>query len=102
MKPGFAILSLFCCLLSCAAEGPKSASSKTDQKTADKEFNHAIELQKRGKPEEAWLAVNHASELVPGNTEYRTVGEMLRQQIVGQHLENGNRLANAGDTSGAA
>lgn len=102
MKICFAILSLFFCLLSAAAEGPKSAISKNDQKTAEKEFNHAIELQKSGKPEEAWLAVNHASELVPDNMEYRTLGEMLRQQIVGQHVENGNRLANAGDTSGAA
>ncbi|HZI58048.1 MAG TPA: type II and III secretion system protein, partial [Verrucomicrobiae bacterium] len=36
-----------------------------------------------------------------GNIEFITLGEMLRQQIVGGHVEQGNRLAAAGDTNGA-
>lgn len=111
MKSCFAILSLFLCLNCIAAEGPKPAASKDgakssvskhDRKEAEKEFKNAIDLQHNGKPEEAWLAATKASQLVPTNMEYLTLAEQLRQQIVGQHLENGNRLAAAGDTSGAA
>lgn len=102
MKYCFAILSLFFCLACSAADGPKSPVSKNDQKLAEKEFKSAMELQKSGKPEEALLAVTKATQLVPGNMEYITTAEMLRQQIIGQLLEQGNRLAEAGDTSGAA
>ncbi|HEY7402128.1 MAG TPA: type II and III secretion system protein [Candidatus Angelobacter sp.] len=111
MKSCFAILSLFLCMNCFAAGGAKSASpkdgvkspvSKSDRKAAEKEFKNALDLQRSGKPEDAWLAVTKASQLVPDNMEYRTLAEQLRQQIVGQHLENGNRLAAAGDTAGAA
>jgi Flp pilus assembly secretin CpaC len=43
-----------------------------------------------------------AEELVPGNVEFMTMGEVLRQQIVGEHMEAGNHLAAAGDSAGAA
>lgn len=102
MKYCFAILSIFFCLTCFAADGPKSPISKNDQKAAEKEFKSAMELQKSGKPQEALLAVTKAAQLVPGNMEYITMAEMLRQQIIGQLLEQGNRLAEAGDTSGAA
>ncbi len=111
MKSCFAILSLFFCLTCFGAEGPKSTASKegpkstvskSDQKLAEKEFKSALDLQQSGKPEEALLAVIKATQLVPANVEYATLAETLRQQIVGQHLENGNRLAAAGDTSGAS
>ena len=39
---------------------------------------------------------------MPGNVEFMTMGEMLRQQIVGEHMEAGNHLAAAGDPVGAA
>jgi len=111
MKRSFAILSLFLCLACHAADGPKSAVakdsakpkvSKKDQKAADKAFKEALDFQKSGKPQEALLAVTNAIQLVPNNVEYLTLSEMLRQQIVGEHIENGNRLAAAGDTGGAA
>ena len=38
---------------------------------------------------------------IPGNVEFITMGEMLRQQIVGGYMEQGNRLAAAGDPGGA-
>jgi type II secretory pathway component GspD/PulD (secretin) len=111
MKSCFAILSLLFCLACRGAEapkstaskaGPKSTVSKSDQKAAEKEFKSALDLQQSGKAEEALLAVIKATQLVPANVEYATLAETLRQQIVGQHLENGNRLAAAGDTSGAS
>ncbi|HET9164428.1 MAG TPA: hypothetical protein VFP11_00420, partial [Candidatus Angelobacter sp.] len=105
MKIWFAILSLFFCLACMAADKPKSTVSPVsneDRKNAEKEFKNAQELQRAGKPEDALIAVLKAQELMPGNVEFMTMGEMLRQQIVGEHMEAGNHLAAAGDPKGAA
>jgi general secretion pathway protein D len=101
MKLWLAILALFICLPCGAAEGPKSVISKHNKKEAEKQFKKALDLEGAGKSEEALLAVTKATELMPGNAEFLTLSEMLRQQIVGQHLEQGNRLAAAGDQAGA-
>src|SRR5207253_4634122 len=107
MKKILAILSVFFCLACAAADGPKSvaskpAVSKEDKKAAEKEFKSAQDLQRAGKPQEALQAVVKAEQLVPGNVEYITMGEMLRQQLVGEQMEAGNHLATAGDSLGAA
>lgn len=107
MKKSFAILSVFFCLACAAADGPKPvdskpAVSKEDRKAAEKEFKSAQDLQRAGKPQEALEAVVRAEQLVPGNVEYITMGEMLRQQMVGEQMEAGNHLAAAGDSLGAA
>ncbi|HEY6972050.1 MAG TPA: hypothetical protein VJA94_22755, partial [Candidatus Angelobacter sp.] len=101
MKSWSAILMLFFCLACAAADSPKPVLSKHDRQEAEKEFKNALELRKKGKPEEAFLAMTRATQLFPGNVEYITFAEALRQQIVGAHLEAGNRLANAGDSAGA-
>lgn len=101
MKSCFAILSLFVCLAGMAAEQPKSAVSRQDLKNAEKEFKNALELQKSGKPGDALLAATRATQLAPGNVEYMTTAEMLRQLIVGDELQEGNQLAAAGDPGGA-
>lgn len=106
MKICFAILTLFFCLVCMAADKPKSVAtplvSKEDKKNAEKEFKNAQDLQRAGKPDDALVAVLKAQELMPGNVEFMTMGEMLRQQIVGEHMEAGNHLAAAGDPTGAA
>jgi len=106
MRICFAILTLFFCLACMAADKPKSALpgtvSKEDKKAAEKEFKDAQDLQRAGKPDDALVAVLKAQELMPGNVEFMTMGEMLRQQIVGEHMEAGNHLAAAGDSAGAA
>ncbi|HEY2169089.1 MAG TPA: hypothetical protein VGJ30_05645, partial [Candidatus Angelobacter sp.] len=106
MKIWFAILTLFFCLACMAADKPKSVAaplvSKEDKKNAEKEFKNAQDLQRAGKPDDALVAVLKAQELMPGNVEFMTMGEMLRQQIVGEHMEAGNHLAAAGDPTGAA
>lgn len=101
MKKCFAILSLFVCLACMAADKPRSAAEK-DPPDADKEFQIAVELQKNGKPQDALGAITRAIQLAPGNVQYITMGELLRQQIVGEYLEQGNHLAAAGDNAGAA
>jgi general secretion pathway protein D len=106
MKICFAILTLFFCLACLAADKPKSAVpngvSKEDKKAAEKEFKDAQDLQRAGRPDDALVAVLKAQELMPGNVEFMTMGEMLRQQIIGEHMEAGNHLAAAGDPTGAA
>jgi general secretion pathway protein D len=102
MKSFFAILSLFFCLACAAADSPKPDVSEHDQQLAEKEFKNAVEFQKKGRAEDALQAATRATQLVPGNMEYRMAAEMLRQQVVGTHMEEGNRLAEIGDTSGAA
>lgn len=106
MRIYFAILTLFFCLACMAADKPKSVTpngvSKEDRKAAEKQFKDAQDLQRAGRPDEALVAVLKAEELVPGNVEFMTMGEMLRQQIVGEHMEAGNHLAAAGDSMGAA
>jgi general secretion pathway protein D len=101
MKSWFTIFALFFCLACAAAEKPRPAISKHDREAAEKQFKDALEFQKKGKAEEALLAATRATQLFPGNVEYLTMAEMLRQQIVGAHLEEGNRLAEIGDTRGA-
>jgi general secretion pathway protein D len=101
MKICFAILSLFLCMTCAVAEGPKTVISKRDKKDAAKELKIALDLQRAGKPEEALLAVNRAGELVPGDIEVASLGEILRQEIVGKQVEQGNRLASVGDSKGA-
>jgi Flp pilus assembly secretin CpaC len=105
MRICFTILTLFFCLACMAADKPKSAVpgvSKEDKKAAEKEFKDAQDLQRAGRPDDALVAVLKAQELMPGNVEFMTMGEMLRQQIVGEHMEAGNHLAAAGDSTGAA
>jgi hypothetical protein len=101
MKSWFTIFALFFCLACAAAEKPRPAISKHDREAAEKQFKDALEFQKKGKAEEALLAATRATQLFPGNVEYLTMAEMLRQQIVGAHLEEGNRLAEIGDTRAA-
>ena len=101
MKTWVVIFALFFCLPCIAADTPRPAISKHDRKEAEKQFKNALELEKKGKAEDALLAVTRATQFFPGNMEYITMAEMLRQQIVGTHLEAGNRLAEAGDRAGA-
>jgi general secretion pathway protein D len=102
MRSSLIILFLLASLACLAAEKPSPGVSKQDIKNADKEFKQALELQQAGKTEDAFLAVTKAIELVPGKVEYLTLSELLRQQIVSGHLDQGNRLAERGDTAAAA
>src|SRR5882724_7404407 len=102
MRSSLIILFLSVCLACVAAEKPTPGVSKQDRKAADREYKHAVELQQAGKPEDALLAVAKALQLVPGKVEYLTMSEMLRQQLISSHLDEGNRLAEKGDTVAAA
>jgi type II secretory pathway component GspD/PulD (secretin) len=85
-----------------AAEKTHDHVSKKDRQAASKEFSRASELQKSGHIEEALESMSHAVDLFPGNVEYLTAREMLVQQLVGNYLTQGDRLAQTGNNAGAA
>ncbi len=102
MKWLSAILVLSLCLGAGARDKEKSALSRKEQQIAQSEFKRAIDLQTGGKIEEALVAATHASQIDPNNMEYLMAKQVLIQQIVGKFLDEGNRLAAAGDKAGAA
>jgi len=101
MKYCFQIAALFTCLMCMAGEKPPKGVSKHDLKLAQKEYRHALELQKKGQTQEAFEAAGRAAELVPGDPQFITAREMLRGQLAGTYLQRGNLLAEVGDRQGA-
>ena len=92
---------LLSCLMCAAAEKPRSGPSKHDLKAAQKSFQHALDLQKDDRIEEAFTEASKASELAPANQEYMTVREVLRSRIAAKFIERGNLLAEIGDSKTA-
>jgi type II secretory pathway component GspD/PulD (secretin) len=95
------LIPILCLGAAGVADQPHGSASKKDRREAAQEFKLALEFQKAGKIDEALKAATQAAELVPSNPEYATAREALRQQVVSSHLERGERLANAGNLSGA-
>lgn len=78
--------------LPCPAGASCPTPSAEETKQAAEKFQHALKLQKSGKHEEALLAFEDAARLSPRNVEYLTAREISRQQLVYQHLQQGNEL----------
>lgn len=102
MKYCFQIAALFTCLMCMAGEKPPKGVSKHDLKLAQKEYRHALELQKKGQTQQAFEEASRAAELAPGDPQFITAREMLRGQLAGTYLQRGNLLAEVGDRQGAA
>lgn len=75
--------------------------SAADLKTARKDFRRALELQKSGKTQQAFDSADAATRLLPSDVEYVTTREILRQQLVMNHLKTGNDLLLAHNTDQA-
>lgn len=84
-----------------AAGSARSGPSSQDLKLAEKSFQHALQLQKEGRLEEAFKEASMAVALVPSNLEYLTARELLRSRIAGNYIERGNLLADIGKTTEA-
>jgi general secretion pathway protein D len=104
MKCGLYIVVLLFCLACQATDKgkPHTGPSKDEIKQAQKNFQHAIELQKAGKIDDALEAATAAAALVPGNLEYLTAREMLKLQMAGNYVQRGNQLADKGNNAEAA
>ncbi|HYR41403.1 MAG TPA: hypothetical protein VER98_00125 [Terriglobia bacterium] len=72
------------------AGSPVCKASSKDLKAARKAFSRGLKFQRDKHLDEAFSEFEEASRLIPQNVEYLTAREMLRQQIVGSHLEHGN------------
>jgi general secretion pathway protein D len=84
------------------ASGQQPAASKQDRKAAEKEFKQAMEYKKAGNLQDALMAASQAALLDPLNPEYAMTRELLKQQMVKQHLDQGNRLAEKSNNQAAA
>jgi general secretion pathway protein D len=80
---------------------PKAASdaacnpSKQDEKEAKAAFARGVKLQQKDS-QQAYEQFVQAAQLVPRNVNYVTARELTRQQLVTQHIENGNRELETG------
>ncbi|HJX00879.1 MAG TPA: tetratricopeptide repeat protein, partial [Terriglobales bacterium] len=84
-------------LLPCppAASEAQCNPSKKQLKEARGAFSRGLKLQKTY-PDQAYEQFQHASELVPRNSEYLTAREVARQQLVYNHIEQGNSELQSG------
>ncbi len=74
----------------CSDDGKACAPSKKDLQSAKAAYSRGIKLQTVRKYDEALEELNHAVDHSPRNTEYLTAREMLRQQLVFDHIQRGN------------
>jgi len=73
-----------------AAANPECNPSKADLRKAKTAFERALVLQKEKKYEKAFAEFATAAHLAPSNVEYVTDLALTRQQLVLNHLEQGN------------
>src|SRR5689334_21301838 len=89
-------------LLSLVSQAADKSPSKDELKQAQKDFQHAVDLQKSGKIEEALEAATAAAALAPRNLEYLTAREMLKLQLAANFVQHGNQWAEKGNEVEAA
>ena len=65
--------------------------SKEDQKRAKKVFENGLKLQREHRNQKAFEAFEEADRLVPRDTNYSTAKEILKQQIITEHIRTGNQ-----------
>jgi general secretion pathway protein D len=84
-------------LLPCppAASEAQCNPSKKEMKEAREAFSRGLKLQKTY-PDQAYEQFQHANDLVPRNVEYMTAREVARQQLVYNHIEQGNSELQSG------
>lgn len=75
-----------------ASPGTACVASPQDEKAARKAFQRGLRLQEQGQNEEAFDEFVRASRLVPNNVEYATAREVVKQQLVVEALQRGNRF----------
>lgn len=84
-------------LLPCppAASEAQCNPGKKEMKEAHQAFARGLKLQKTY-PDQAYEQFQHANDLVPRNPEYLTAREVARQQLVYNHIEQGNSELQSG------
>jgi len=71
--------------------------SKQDLKEAKTAFSHGLKLQREQRFDEALEEFETAAQLVPQDVEFLTARELVRQQLIYEHLERGNSSLTSGN-----
>jgi type II secretory pathway component GspD/PulD (secretin) len=79
-----------------ASNNATGCPSKKVLKEARSAYKHALKLEDSNQLTEALAELDKAAQLAPGNPEYLTAREMLRQQLAFDHVKKGNAQANTG------
>jgi general secretion pathway protein D len=67
-------------------------ASKDDLKAARKAFDKGMKLQGQQRPEEAFVRFDEATRLAPQDMQFLTAREVVKAQLVFNHIERGNVL----------
>ena len=72
--------------------GVNCVVSKKDLKEARKAFERGVKFQDQRRPEEAFARFDEATRLAPQNIQFLTAREVVKAQLVFNHIEQGNLL----------
>lgn len=78
------------------APGAACQPTKTDLKKAKAAFSKGLKLEKRHRMDEAFTELDTAARLVPTNVDYVTALALVRQQLVANHVREGNAALQKG------
>ncbi len=78
-------------LAGACSSDPKSPACK-DARDAREAFARGVKLQKAGREQEAFVALDQAARLAPSNGEYLTARELIGQRLAFLHVQRGNDL----------
>jgi general secretion pathway protein D len=70
--------------------------SKQTRKEAKTSFERGMKFQREKRLDEAFTEFDHASKLIPNDVQYLTLKELVRQQLVFNHVQSGNAALTAG------
>jgi general secretion pathway protein D len=117
VRASFLVIALVCAALAANDSDPVPAPatcgngipggvncivSKKDQKDAREAYSRGVKLQEHQHWEEAFVQFDRASRMVPQNPEFLTAREVLKAQLVFDHVEHGNALMANNAQIGAA
>jgi general secretion pathway protein D len=80
-------------MLSCLQESPGNPAcvpSSTDQKKAKEAFSKALHFEKEKHLDEAYHEFDAAARLIPNNIDYQTALAVTREELVSQHVRQGD------------
>jgi general secretion pathway protein D len=70
---------------------PACTASKKDLKEARQAFGRGLKFEKSKHLDEAFVQFEHAAQLVPREIQYVTARELVKQQLIFDHLQRGNK-----------
>src|SRR5689334_14281386 len=82
--------------------GVNCVATKKDLKEARDRYSRGLKLQERKRFEEAFAQFDKAARLAPQDPQFLTAREMVKSQLVFDHIQRGNALLSASNLEQAA